>query len=120
MLYWIQQIKNSVSLSILESAVNVNKTQPFFMFLKKMKEMLGGWEGKKVAVLGLSFKAGTDDMRESPSLIIIDYLIKKGVNVSVHDPVATFYTEYVSQHETVEKDSYRCRCNSYLHRLARI
>ncbi|MFB9762686.1 UDP-glucose dehydrogenase family protein [Ectobacillus funiculus] len=94
--------QNSVSLSILESAVNVNKTQPFYV-LEKMKEMLGGWEGKKVAVLGLSFKAGTDDMRESPSLIIIDYLIKKGVNVSVHDPVATFYTEYVSQHETVEK-----------------
>ncbi|HDX9577776.1 TPA: UDP-glucose/GDP-mannose dehydrogenase family protein [Bacillus pseudomycoides] len=91
-----------VTLSILKSAVNVNKTQPFYV-LEKMKQVLGGLEGKTIAILGLSFKANTDDIREASSLIVIDYLLKEGVNIKIHDPVVTLPSSYFKQYETVEE-----------------
>jgi len=55
--------------------------------VKKIREALGGSEsGKTVAVLGLTFKPETDDMRDSPSLAIIPNLIDKGAVVHAHDP----------------------------------
>ncbi len=92
----------SASLSILEKAIQVNKTQPVYM-LEKMKNIIGDLKGKNIAVLGLSFKANTDDIRESPSLIIIDYLLKEGVNVKTHDPVVTSYSACFKQYQTVEE-----------------
>ncbi|MDG4656628.1 UDP-glucose/GDP-mannose dehydrogenase family protein [Ectobacillus antri] len=93
---------NAVPLTILKSAVEVNQTQPFYV-LKKMEHVLGNWIGKTVAVLGLSFKAGTDDMRESPSLIVIDYLLKQGVHVKVHDPVVRWSSDKVLQFQSIEE-----------------
>ena len=49
---------------------------------------MGGWQNKKVAILGLSFKPNTDDMREAPSLKIIPILQQKGASVSAYDPKA--------------------------------
>lgn len=49
---------------------------------------IGGWEGKHVAVLGLSFKPNTDDMREAPSTKVVPYLITKGAHVKAYDPMA--------------------------------
>lgn len=89
-------------LSILKGAVNVNKTQPFYV-LEKMQQVLGGLKGKIIAILGLSFKANTDDIRESPSLIVANYLLKEGVNIKTHDPVVTLSSSCFKQYQTVEE-----------------
>jgi UDPglucose 6-dehydrogenase len=84
----IQMAKeNGQPLSILEHVVKVNEEQPVF-FIEKIKQALGGnLLNKKIAVLGLSFKANTDDTRESPSLILIDRLLAEQAQVKVHDPI---------------------------------
>jgi UDPglucose 6-dehydrogenase len=58
-------------------------------FVAKVFEMLGGTvAGKRIGVLGLSFKPDTDDMRESPSIDIINWLADKGAEVLAYDPIA--------------------------------
>ena len=55
----------------------------------RLEQALGGsLDGRCLAVLGLTFKPGTDDLRESPSLAIIGDLVARGAHVRVHDPVA--------------------------------
>jgi UDPglucose 6-dehydrogenase len=74
------------SLRVVEAAVEVNSAQKARM-IKKIREMLGGSvAGKTIAVLGLTFKPETDDMREAPSLTIIPALIEKGARIKAHDP----------------------------------
>ena len=72
---------------LVKATVEVNERQKEYAFLK-VKEMLGGVEGKTVAVLGLSFKPNTDDIREAPSLHIIGRLLEEGAKVRVYDPAA--------------------------------
>ncbi|MGC8893195.1 MAG: UDP binding domain-containing protein, partial [Candidatus Saccharicenans sp.] len=55
---------------------------------KKLSEKLGDLRGKHISVLGLAFKPGTDDVREAPSLDIINYLVDEGAIVSATDPLA--------------------------------
>jgi len=57
-------------------------------FIKRVEEMLSGVKNKKIAVLGLSFKPNTDDMREAPSIGIINALVNKGAIIKAYDPVA--------------------------------
>jgi len=95
---------NGTPLSILESVVQVNEGQPHY-FIEKMKQTLGGdLKNKKIAVLGLAFKANTDDTRESPSLILIDRIIAEEAKVKVHDPVvknAGLFDQFRTIEETV-------------------
>jgi UDPglucose 6-dehydrogenase len=78
--------ENGASCRIVEAAVEVNAAQKARM-VKKIREALGGSEsGKTVAVLGLTFKPETDDMRDSPSLAIIPNLVDKGAVIHAHDP----------------------------------
>ena len=74
-------------LSILEAVVKVNAEQPIY-FIEKIKQSLGSdLKNKTIAVLGLSFKANTDDTRESPSLILIDKLLEEQATIKTHDPI---------------------------------
>jgi len=78
--------EHGASCRIVEAAVEVNAAQKARM-VKKIREALGGSEaGKTIAVLGLTFKPETDDMRDSPSLAIIPNLIDKGATIRAHDP----------------------------------
>jgi UDPglucose 6-dehydrogenase len=71
---------------IVEATVEVNAAQKARM-VKKIREALGGSEaGRTIAVLGLTFKPETDDMREAPALAIIPNLVDKGAIVHAHDP----------------------------------
>lgn len=78
--------EHGASCRIVEAAVEVNAAQKARM-VKKIREALGGSEaGKTIAVLGLTFKPETDDMRDSPSLAIIPNLVDKGARIRAHDP----------------------------------
>jgi UDPglucose 6-dehydrogenase len=76
------------SLEILKSVERVNNRQKLMVFQKLARHFDGQLKGKKVAIWGLSFKPNTNDMREAPSLVVIEKLIEFGVNVSAYDPVA--------------------------------
>lgn len=74
-----------VDAQIIKKVIEVNKTQPQRM-IKLLKSVVGNLKNKRVAVLGLSFKPETDDLRESPSLAVIELLDKEGAIVIAHDP----------------------------------
>lgn len=74
-------------LSIVEAVVASNETQKELMF-QKIKQIAGPLKGKTIAVLGLAFKADTDDIRESPALPIIRNLLNAKAVVKAHDPKA--------------------------------
>ena len=75
-----------VSSRIVESVVEVNASQKARM-VSKIRAALGGSEADKtIAVLGLTFKPETDDMRDSPSLAILPALADKGATIKAHDP----------------------------------
>ena len=80
--------QNGVKMRILESVEEVNDIQKTVLFDKFLKYFKGDVKGKRAAVWGLSFKPGTDDMREAPSLVLIKQLQEAGCEVSVYDPVA--------------------------------
>jgi UDPglucose 6-dehydrogenase len=74
------------SMRIVEAAVEVNAAQKARM-VKKIRDALGGSEaGKTIAVLGLTFKPETDDMRDAPALTILPALLEKGAAIRAHDP----------------------------------
>lgn len=75
-------------MEILEAVENVNERQKNILFEKLMKYYNGDIKGRIIAVWGLAFKPKTDDMREAPSLVLIDKIIKAGAKVRVYDPVA--------------------------------
>ncbi|MCK9203467.1 MAG: UDP-glucose/GDP-mannose dehydrogenase family protein [Bacteroidales bacterium] len=75
-------------LRILKAVEDVNFDQKSILFNKFVKHFNGNIEGKTVAIWGLSFKPQTDDMREAPSVVIIQKLIEAGVKVKAYDPVA--------------------------------
>lgn len=73
-------------LSIIEAVVTSNNTRKHHMVEKIIQACGGSVQGKTIAILGLTFKPGTDDMRESPSLVIVPALQKAGASIRAYDP----------------------------------
>ena len=78
--------QNNYELKTVEAAVAINKKQKIKLFEKASKRLIT-FNGLKVAVLGLTFKPGTDDLREAPSLENIPLLLEAGADIYAYDPV---------------------------------
>lgn len=79
--------KAGYHLETVEAAVSVNQRQKTRLFRKASDRMIT-FQGLKVAVLGLAFKPGTDDLREAPSIDNVDLLLEEGADLYAYDPVA--------------------------------
>ena len=80
--------ENNYKLRVLEAVDAVNESQKSILFDKLNKYYGGDLRGKTVALWGLSFKPETDDMREAPSLILMNLLLQAGCHIRVYDPAA--------------------------------
>lgn len=84
-LSWLASF-NDNEIKTIKAAIEVNENQKFKL-IKKAKKYYDDFEGITVAVLGLTFKPGTDDLREAPSLVNIPLLLEDGAKVKAWDPV---------------------------------
>ena len=80
--------ENGYTMQVIEAVERVNEKQKAVLFDKLERYYHGDLKGRTIALWGLSFKPETDDMREAPSLVIIDKLLKAGCTVRVFDPIA--------------------------------
>ncbi|MBL42107.1 MAG: UDP-glucose 6-dehydrogenase [Rhodospirillaceae bacterium] len=78
--------QNESPLRIVEAAVSVNDSRKAFIFSKISEEFNNDLRNKNFCILGLTFKAGTDDLRDSPSMDLIPKLIEYGSNIRAYDP----------------------------------
>jgi len=101
------QLSSSVGVDfeILKAAERVNKAR-IDRFLQKVKQALWVVRGKRIAVLGLAFKANTDDIRFSPAIEVIRRLIEEGAQVHASDPEAMEKAKSVLQGVTFHADPY--------------
>jgi UDPglucose 6-dehydrogenase len=87
--------EQNYEMRILNSVEDVNESQKEVLFNKVKKHFNGDLKGKTFALWGLSFKPKTDDMREAPSLVIIEKLLSSGAKVTAYDPVAMHETKRI-------------------------
>lgn len=80
--------ENGCPMNIIEAVERVNERQKSVVFEKIQRYLGDSLQGKRITLWGLAFKPETDDMREAPSLVVIDKLIEAGAEVVVYDPVA--------------------------------
>ena len=80
-------LDNGYHMEVIEAVERVNDRQKSIVYDKIIKSV-GSVKGKTIAIIGLSFKPETDDMREAPALVVIDRLLKDGATVRVFDPIA--------------------------------
>jgi UDPglucose 6-dehydrogenase len=97
-----------VPLRIVEEAINTNIARKRSMALKVRQAAGGSVDGLTIAVLGLAFKANTDDMRESPALPLISALQRDGATVRAYDPVAMERAASMLLDVTLCPDPYAC------------
>jgi UDPglucose 6-dehydrogenase len=104
--------------SIIEAAISANNRQKNRM-VDKIEQVLGGpgsLGGKTIAVLGLAFKPNTDDMRESPAIVICEGLVSRGANIRAWDPAALSEAEWrlksVADHLFFATDEYEAVAGS--------
>jgi len=72
---------------LLDEVIRINEEQRH-RFLRKVRSVLWTLRGKRLAALGLAFKGGTDDIRESPALLLVQELLREGCRISAYDPAA--------------------------------
>jgi UDPglucose 6-dehydrogenase len=84
-LHWLANF-HDYELKTVKAAIDVNENQKLKL-IKKSRKYFDSFKGLNVAVLGLTFKPGTDDLREAPSLVNIPLMIEDGANVKAWDPV---------------------------------
>ncbi len=80
--------ENGLTPRILDAATDVNYSRRSEA-VHRLDRMVGGLEGKTIGLFGLAFKPNTDDMREAPSIDIVEHLTRAGASVRAYDPVAT-------------------------------
>ena len=73
---------------LLDEVIRINEDQRQ-RFLRKVRSALWTLKGKRLGVLGLAFKGGTDDVRESPALLLVESLLQEGCVIAAYDPAAT-------------------------------
>lgn len=85
-LHWMAGT-NGYDFKVLSAVIETNNRQRE-QFARRVEAELGGLRGRKIACWGLSYKQGTDDLRESPAIDIVSWLFAHGAEVSVYDPCA--------------------------------
>ncbi|MEK5361885.1 UDP-glucose dehydrogenase family protein [Peribacillus castrilensis] len=105
-LHWLSEEEGYI-LRTIKAAIEVNEKQKFKL-IKKARKDFTTFKGLKVAVLGLTFKPGTDDLREAPSIPNIRLLLNEGAEIHVYDPVGMnnfreVYPTQVHYEESIER-----------------
>src|SRR6516164_8863398 len=90
--------ENGYDFRLLDEVIRINEEQRA-RFLRKVRSALWTLRGKRLGVLGLAFKGGTDDIRESPALAIVQSLLQQGSKVTAYDPAAIERTREVLGHQ---------------------
>lgn len=99
---------NDAPVRIVETVAAVNDTRKRAMGRKVVKACGGDVHGKRIAVLGLTFKPNTDDMRDSPAIAIIRTLQDMGARVTAYDPEGIEQAKQVLDDVTYARDPYSC------------
>lgn len=94
--------------NLLNKINEINKDR-IFRLLNNFSREVGGFENKTVALLGLSFKPNTDDMREAPSTKIIPFLSNHGAMVKGYDPMAKYFNNSNDHHQQVDSIEEACQ-----------
>lgn len=93
--------RSNVSMRLLEAVVHINERQPFEI-VSIVKKHFKSLNKIPLAVLGLAFKPGTDDMRESPSIPIVTALLAEGASLKAYDPVAVHHAKEIFNHHKIQ------------------
>ncbi len=99
-------------LRIVETVTAVNDARKLGMAQKIIKACEGSVDGKTIAILGLAFKPNTDDMRDAPSLAIIESLKKAGAHIRAYDPESMEQAKLVLDNITYTSNAYACAQNA--------
>ncbi|MFW9839245.1 MAG: UDP-glucose dehydrogenase family protein [Candidatus Thorarchaeota archaeon] len=106
--------ERSIQMPLLRATQQVNSQRP-----KKLVDMLvkktGNLHGKKITLLGLAFKPGTNDIRESPTLRLLDLLLELGAKVWIHDPLVTSMdvSKHLRENATISAELEECMRESH-------
>jgi UDPglucose 6-dehydrogenase len=96
---------HDIEMKVIKATIEANESQHLVM-VEKIKKVMAPLRRKTLAVLGLSFKLNTDDIREAPSIYIIKKLIKEGAKIRAHDPAAMKNAKKVLPEVSYFKDPY--------------
>lgn len=112
-LHWLA-CDEGYELKTIKAAIEVNEIQKLKL-VRKARNIIDSFDGIKVAVLGLTFKPGTDDLRESPAIPNINYLIEAGAKVFAYDPVGIknakkIFGEKINYCTTIEETIKEAEC----------